>query len=89
MIIPEFYKKRDDGIDLYQRKSTLNVKLLQVETGAMYDDPIDIDPCPYTYKETNIPIDGKPTPIDEETEQKAEAYDYLTGRTESEVESNE
>jgi hypothetical protein len=26
-----------------------------------------------------------PTPIDEETEQKAEAYDYLTGRTESET----
>lgn len=26
-----------------------------------------------------------PAPIDEETEQKAEAYDYLTGRTESET----
>lgn len=25
-----------------------------------------------------------PTPVDEEVEQKAEAYDYLTGRTESE-----
>ena len=24
-----------------------------------------------------------PTPIDEETEQKAEAYDYLTGRSET------
>ena len=62
MIIPEFYKKRDDGVDLYQRKSTLNVKLLQVETGIMYDDPIDIDPCPYTYDETNIPIDVDPSP---------------------------
>ena len=26
-----------------------------------------------------------PAPVDEETEQKAEAYDYLTGRTESET----
>ena len=26
-----------------------------------------------------------PAPIDEETEQKAEAYDYLTGRAESET----
>lgn len=31
----------------------------------------------------------QPAPIDEKIEQKAEAYDYLTGRTESEVESNE
>lgn len=31
----------------------------------------------------------QPSPIDEETEKKAEAYDYLTGRSESEVESNE
>ena len=39
------------------------------------------------YKDT--PID---TPIPEpktDTEQKVEAYDYLTGRTESEVENNE
>ena len=81
MIIPMFYKKRDDGVDLYQRKSSLNVKLLQVETGAMYDDPIDIDPCPYTYEETNIPIDVEPSPIDEDIGQKAEAFDYLTGRS--------
>jgi len=26
-----------------------------------------------------------PVPVDEEMEQKAEAYDYLTGRTESEA----
>lgn len=31
----------------------------------------------------------QPAPIDEKIEQKAEAYDCLTGRTESEVESNE
>lgn len=31
----------------------------------------------------------QPSPIDEDIVQKAEAYDHLTGRTESEVESNE
>ena len=30
----------------------------------------------------------QPSPIDEETEQKAEAYDYLTGRTESDGDVN-
>lgn len=59
MIISKFYQRRDDGVDLYQRKSTLNVKLLQVETGVMYDDPIDIEPCPYTYEETDEPIDSE------------------------------
>ena len=29
--------------------------LLQVETGVMYDDAIDIYPCPYTYKEVDKP----------------------------------
>lgn len=39
---------------LVRHFSTLGVKLLQVETGEMYDDPIDTVPCLYTYKETDI-----------------------------------
>ena len=35
--------------------------LLQVETGAMYGEAIDLYPCPYTYEEVN-----KPTEEDEE-----------------------
>lgn len=35
--------------------------LLQVETGAMYDEAVDIYPCPYTYEEVD-----KPTEEDEE-----------------------
>lgn len=57
--------------------------------GVQYSEAIDPSEFGRTYTETDIPIDGKPSPIDEETEQKAEAYDYLTGRNESEVESNE
>ena len=33
--------------------------LLQVETGIMYSEPVDIVPCPYTYTETDILTDGK------------------------------
>lgn len=57
MIIKDFYMTRADGVDLYQRRSDLGVKLLQVETGKTYDDPIDVEPCPYTYEETDIPVD--------------------------------
>lgn len=60
MIQKEFYRTREDGVDLYQRTSDQGVKLLQVETGKTYDDPIDIEPCPYTYEETDIPVDSEP-----------------------------
>ena len=42
---------------LIRHYSTEGMKLLQVETGTMYDDAIDIVPCKYTYEETNTPIE--------------------------------
>lgn len=32
-------------------------KILQVETGIIYDDAIDVLPCKWTYEETDIPIE--------------------------------
>lgn len=32
-------------------------KIMQVETGIIYDDAVDIVPCRYTYEETVIPIE--------------------------------
>ena len=37
--------------------SDLNVWIKQVETGIRYEDAVDIIPCPYTYVETEYPID--------------------------------
>ena len=39
-----------------RRYSDQNVKLRQVETGNLYEDAVDVVPCPYTYEETDIPI---------------------------------
>ena len=36
--------------------SDLNMKIKQIETNILYEDAVDIQPCPYTYEETNIPI---------------------------------
>ena len=36
--------------------SDMGMKLLQVETGMVYDEAIDIVPCQYTYEETDEPI---------------------------------
>ena len=40
-----------------KRYSDENVMLLQKETGLLYYDAVDIIPCPYTYEETDIPIE--------------------------------
>lgn len=37
--------------------SDRNVKLRQIETGALYDDAVDVIPCRFTYEETNEPVE--------------------------------
>lgn len=36
--------------------SDLNMFIKQVETDVLYEDAVDIQPCPYTYEETDLPI---------------------------------
>lgn len=40
-----------------RRYSDKNVKLLQVETGILYEDAVDVIPCRYTYEESDVPIE--------------------------------
>lgn len=37
--------------------SDLNMHILQVETGILYEDAVDKMPCRYTYEETDVPIE--------------------------------
>lgn len=48
MIIEEKLNER-----LVKHYSDKGVKLKQVETGFIYDEAIDLIPCPYTYEETD------------------------------------
>ena len=59
-----------------RRYSDKNVKLRKVEDGTLWNDAVDVIPCRFTYEETETPIDLDPEPSDED---KAEAYDILTG----------
>ena len=52
MIVREHYKTRTDGVELYKTYSDAGYLIRQVETGAEYDEAIDIDGAPYTYTET-------------------------------------
>ena len=46
--------------------------------GVQYSEAIDPTELGRTYTETDIPIEGEPI---SDTEQKAAAFDYLTGRS--------
>ena len=52
MIIEEMLAPERD-----RHYSDKNLKILQVETGIVYDDAVDNVPCKYTYEETDEPID--------------------------------
>lgn len=56
MVIKEFYTTRTDGVNLYRTYSDEGLSLLQNETGAIYDEAIDVEGAPYTYTETDEPI---------------------------------
>ena len=58
MIKREFYEKRQDGVNLYRTFSDNGLYILQDQTGNEYEDAIDVENAPYTYSETDKPIEG-------------------------------
>lgn len=44
--------------------SDKNMQILQIETDCLYSSAVDVYPCRFTYKETDIPI-----PEEDETEE--------------------
>ena len=81
MIHTEYFKTRFDGVNLYRTYSDNNMMIQKVGTEEIYSEAIDVENSGYTYTETDIPIEGE---TGDEIEQKAAAFDYLTGRTDSE-----
>lgn len=57
MIVKEFYRTRKDGINLYRTYSDAGMMILQNETGVEYSEAIDVENAPYTYSETDNPIE--------------------------------
>lgn len=56
MIKRDFFRTREDGINLYRTYSDESLMIEQVETGALYSDAIDVEGAPFTYRETDTPI---------------------------------
>lgn len=56
-IVKEFYKTRDDGVNLYRTYSDENKIIKQVETDNEYSEAIDVEDAEYTYVETDKYVD--------------------------------
>lgn len=57
MIVTEEHRTLKSGKKLYRTYSDLKVKIMQHPTGIIYDEAIDVEGYPYTYTETDIPIE--------------------------------
>ena len=56
MIRKEFYLTRKYGVNLYRTYSGEGYKIKQVQTGAIYDEAVDVENTKYTYIETEEKI---------------------------------
>lgn len=73
MIVTEFYRTREDGVNLYKTYSDINHYIIQDQTGAKYTEAIDIENRGYTYTESDEEIVNEPDipepPMDEPIEE--------------------
>ena len=54
IIVKEFYRTRQDGVNLYRTYSDKGLQIRKVGTDEVYDEAIDVEDAPYTYEETDI-----------------------------------
>ena len=67
MLVREFYRTREDGVNLYKSYSDINHYIIQDQTGNEYIEAIDIEDAPYTYTESDKEIvDEEPLEMPEE-----------------------
>lgn len=74
----EPYLVRADGVKLYRYATDNGMKVIQHPSEQRYDEAIDVESAPWTYTASDEPIESS---TDDDTQQKAKAFDYLTGRS--------
>lgn len=57
MLKKDFFRTREDGVNLYRNYSDAGFKIRQIETGIIYDEAIDIESANFTYEETDEYVD--------------------------------
>ncbi len=75
MIQREFYVQRKDGVKLYRTYSDAGMMIRQNETGVEYAEAIDVEGAPYTYTETETPVEKPKLTAEEMLTELEAAYD--------------
>ena len=57
MIVTEFYRIREDGANLYRTYSNAHKRIRQLDTGAVFDEAIDLEGSGHIYAETDESVD--------------------------------
>lgn len=65
MIVTEFYKTREDGVNLYRTYSDADFMIRQVSTGALYTEAVDVENSGNVYEETDLPVEDEDVPDEE------------------------
>ena len=65
MIRKEFFMKRADGINLYLTYSDENKYIMQMDTGIIYEDAVDVENSPHTYEEIDEIINFEEKEVNE------------------------
>lgn len=63
-IVKEFYKTREDGVDLYITYSNTGYKIKKIGTDEVYDEAIDVEDASYEYEETTETLNEDATEQD-------------------------
>ena len=78
-IVKEFYKTRNDGINLYKIYSNEGYIIHKLNKEEYYSEAIDVENTSFEYEETTEKIETEEI---SEVEQKAQAYNILVGEVE-------
>lgn len=82
MIKTDFYRTREDGVDLYRTYSDQNVLIHCNEDGGDYEEAVNVQNSGFTFFETDIPI-----PEESEEISDTEALNIIMGRDGNEPEN--
>ena len=82
MIEREFYTQRKDGVRLYLTYSDTGMMIRQNETGVEYAEAIDVEGAPYTYTETETPIETPEMTTEERLQDAETALGIIFGEVE-------
>lgn len=59
MVVKEFYRTRNDGVNLYRSYSNDGFYIQKVGTNEVYTEAIDVENAPYNYVETSDRIEER------------------------------